>query len=74
VVLTSVLIHKGSHESKDSAEQMQTALERIEQRLAALARKAEGDGRTPVPAAIDMDAALPLLKGRVSRNDQRTRY
>jgi hypothetical protein len=36
VVLTSFLIHKGSHESKDSDAQLQTRLVRIEQRLAHL--------------------------------------
>jgi hypothetical protein len=33
VILTSFLIHQGSHESKDSDEQMQASLDRIEQRL-----------------------------------------
>src|SRR3712207_4419059 len=33
VVLTTFLIHKGSHESKDSDEEMQQALQRIEQRI-----------------------------------------
>lgn len=33
VVLTSFLIHKGSHESKDTDEEMQASLQRIEQRL-----------------------------------------
>jgi surface polysaccharide O-acyltransferase-like enzyme len=33
VVLTTYLVHKGSHESKDTDEQMQTALDRIERRL-----------------------------------------
>ena len=33
VVLTASLIHKGSHESKDSDERMQASLDRIEQRL-----------------------------------------
>lgn len=36
VVLTSFLIHKGSHESKDSDEKVQHALERIEQKLDSL--------------------------------------
>ena len=36
VVLTSFLIHRGSHESKDSDEEMMATLERIEQRLANL--------------------------------------
>jgi hypothetical protein len=33
VVLTSFLIHKGSHESKDTDEKVEQALARIEQRL-----------------------------------------
>lgn len=35
VVLTSYLIHKGSHESKDSDEEMKAQLTRIERKLAA---------------------------------------
>jgi hypothetical protein len=38
VVLTTYLIHRGSHESKDSDEAMQAQLDRIERRLAALDR------------------------------------
>jgi hypothetical protein len=33
VVLTSFLYHRGSHESKDSDEEMKAQLDRIEQRL-----------------------------------------
>jgi hypothetical protein len=33
VVLTSFLVHRGSHESKDSDDKMQAQLQRIEQRL-----------------------------------------
>lgn len=33
VILTSFLIHRGSHESKDSDEEMMAMLQRIEQRL-----------------------------------------
>ena len=36
VVLASLFIHKGSAESKDSDEQMQQSLDRIEKRLKAL--------------------------------------
>ncbi len=39
VVLTTFLIHKGSHESKDSDEKMQQTLERIEKKLEKLKRK-----------------------------------
>ncbi len=42
VVLTSVLIHKGSHESKDSDERLQAAVDRIERRLAAMQRTDAG--------------------------------
>ena len=38
VVLTSFLIHKGSHESKDSDEEMKATLGRIEERLKRLER------------------------------------
>jgi hypothetical protein len=37
-VLSAVLIHKGSAESKDSDEQMQASLNRIERRLDELGR------------------------------------
>ena len=36
VVLSAIFIHRGSAESKDSDEQMQKSLDRIEQRLKAL--------------------------------------
>ena len=36
VVLTTYLIHRGSHESKDTDEKVQAQLDRIEQRLASL--------------------------------------
>ncbi len=39
VVLTTFLIHKGSHESKDTDEEMEAALQRIEQKLDALQKK-----------------------------------
>lgn len=38
IVLTSFLIHKGSHESKDSSDKMQAAIERIERKLERLER------------------------------------
>ena len=40
VVLTTFLIHRNSHESRDSDDQMQRSLDRIEKRLKAL----EGEG------------------------------
>jgi hypothetical protein len=48
VVLTSFLIHKGSHESKDSDEQMQAQLTRIESQLKELQasqHQAAGNGQ-----------------------------
>ncbi len=39
VVLTTFLIHKGSHESKDSDEEMKASLSRIEKQLKALKPK-----------------------------------
>ena len=42
VVLTTYLIHRGSHESKDTDEAMQAQLDRIEQRLAGLEAGAGG--------------------------------
>lgn len=41
VILTAYLIHKGSHESKDTDEEMQATLERIENKLDALQKKTE---------------------------------
>jgi hypothetical protein len=41
VVLTSFLIHKGSHESKDTDEEMQAQLDRMEQQLQRLTRAQE---------------------------------
>ena len=48
VVLTSVLIHKGSHESKDSDEQLRAAVDRIERRLAVVPHINSGDAAGPV--------------------------
>lgn len=50
VVLTTFLIHRGSHESKDTDDEMQAQLTRIEQKLARL----EAAG-TPVSAATGRD-------------------
>ena len=41
VVLTTFLVHKGSHESKDSDDAMMAALQRIERRLDRLERQPE---------------------------------
>jgi hypothetical protein len=45
VVLTSFLIHRNSPESKDSDEEMQRSLNRIEKRLKSLEEAGEG-GKT----------------------------
>jgi hypothetical protein len=53
VVLTTYLIHRGSHESKDSDERVQAMLERIDRRLARLevAGPPDGNGRQLEQAA-----------------------
>jgi hypothetical protein len=51
VILTSFLIHRGSHESKDTDEQVQAALTRIEQRLERL----EQGGPRPAAATDGPD-------------------
>jgi len=40
IVLTAFLIHKGSHESRDSQDKMQQTIDRIEKKVDALAEKA----------------------------------
>ena len=50
VVLTSFLIHKGSHESKDSDERLQAAVGRIERRLDALPSDARETPGAVAPA------------------------
>jgi hypothetical protein len=47
VVLTAYLVHRGSHESKDTDEAMQAQLDRIEGRLAALDRAADRPAAAP---------------------------
>jgi hypothetical protein len=42
VVLTTFLIHRDSHESRDSDDEMQRSLNRIEQRLKALEETGQG--------------------------------
>ena len=46
VVLASLFIHKGSAESKDSDEQMQQSLDRIEKRLKALEGGEKADAKS----------------------------
>jgi hypothetical protein len=57
VVLTSVLIHKGSHESKDSDERLQAAVDRIEHRLAAMQRTDAGAAVGQVNDAAEVGSA-----------------
>jgi hypothetical protein len=45
VVLTAIFIHKGSHESKDTDEEMQAQLTRIEKKLEALSKAQAKAGR-----------------------------
>ena len=44
VVLTTYLVHRGSHESRDTDEKFQAQLDRIEQRLAGLSRSDRSGG------------------------------
>lgn len=53
VVLTSFLIHRGSHESKDGEDEMRAALARIEARLDALGRRDAIDVRDPSALRAD---------------------
>lgn len=46
VVLTTYLVHRGSHESKDTDEEMMQVLKRIEQRLIALEKSEEYSKRS----------------------------
>jgi hypothetical protein len=69
VVLTAYLIHKGSHESKDTDDEMMARLDRIERRLQELAPSGSGDGRGSVPAAFTTDAPTPAMGVRTTKND-----
>jgi hypothetical protein len=57
VVLTTYLIHRGSHESKDTDEKVQAQLDRIEQRLTSLSRS-ERDGVVAPAGGRGADNAL----------------
>ena len=57
VVLSAYFIHKGSAVSKDSDEQMQKSLDRIEKRLKAL----EG-ARRPAPRAVTAGSRPTMRK------------
>jgi hypothetical protein len=61
VVLTTYLVHKGSHESKDSDERMQAQLDRIEQRLARLEQ-------APATGTDGADGADRARVGRQARS------
>jgi hypothetical protein len=55
VVLTSFLLHRGSHESKDGDDELRAKLDRIERRLAELAsQSANGHGRTPDRLGVEV--------------------
>jgi uncharacterized protein DUF6766 len=41
IVLTAFLVHKGSHESKDSDDKMQAAIERLERKVDELAERTD---------------------------------
>jgi hypothetical protein len=60
VLLTSFLIHKGSHESKDQDEKVEQTLARIEQRLARMeGDRGVGSGADPAAFADDAAWAVP---------------
>ena len=60
VALTSFLIFKGSAESKDSDEEMQAALERIERRLDGLAGQRRGHAAAPTGDGDAKDRIVPV--------------
>jgi hypothetical protein len=65
VVLTSFLVHKGSHESKDSSDAMQQSLDRIEARLRqmeSVATQAHDSPRTAVVAPDPWHTAAVAAK------------
>ena len=49
VVLTAYLIHRGSHESKDTDDKVNEALSRIERRLERIEHGVDGGSPLPVP-------------------------
>ena len=57
VVLTSFLIHKGSHESKDSDERLKQAVDRIERSLRAIEMFSES-GETQARRAAEPNGQL----------------
>jgi hypothetical protein len=66
VILTAYLIHRGSAESKDSDEDMQASLARIEARLDQLdggAPRASAPAPTPKATAATTAAATPVSPG-----------
>jgi hypothetical protein len=59
VVLTAFLIHRGSHESRDSDDEMKATLERIEQRLVRL-EQLRHPGGEPGHSVEELAAARPV--------------
>jgi hypothetical protein len=56
VVLTASFIHRGTHESRDSDDEMKAILQRLEARIARLDRSADLDrARTPVKSSAGVD-------------------
>jgi hypothetical protein len=59
VVVTTYLIHRGSHESKDTDDQVQQALDRIERRLEQVADSTSSTATNgQAPARRDMVSPL----------------
>jgi hypothetical protein len=65
VVLTSFLIHKGSHESKDQDEKVDETLARIERRLE---RIEQGQGRPAVVQGTAPPNGMPATPGSTARS------
>ena len=75
VVLTAFLIHKGSHESKDTDEKVEQALARIEQRLDRMEQHqpqttSVNKRDTPIPAGfLNGQPSEPPAPLRTTQND-----
>jgi hypothetical protein len=64
VVLTSFLVHRGSHESKDSSEAMQQSLDRIEARLGRVEALVAAEERPRPAPTMDFTPPVPVLVKR----------
>jgi hypothetical protein len=53
VILTAYLVHRGSHESKDSDEELQRAIARIEARLERIEQRGYANGVREHPSVQD---------------------